>query len=111
MVWACTSSDVVLVGEAKSGLYFHGLLCRVSLYVQPFVTFSFRVFLCFVLGLSFDFFVFYLVLKKLDGGFQKKILKSGFNLGLIRFGYRGTFFLNHDISLWNCGVSKLRWLV
>ena len=53
MVWACTSSDVVLVGEARSGLYFHGLLCRVSLYVQPFVTFSFRVFLRFVLVVSF----------------------------------------------------------
>ena len=69
MVWACTSSDVVLVGEASSGLYFNGPLCRVSLYVQLFVTFSFRVLLffvlvvffskveSFVLGLSFDFFV------------------------------------------------------
>ena len=111
MVWACISSDVVLTGgEARSGLYFYGLLCRVSLYIQPCVTFSFLVFLLFfgcvlfskiesfVLGLSFDFLLFYLVLMKLECGFQKDTLFS-FNLGLIRFGYRGTFFLSHAINL------------
>ena len=47
MVWACNSSEVILVGESRSGLYFYSLLCRVSLYVQPFVKFPFRVFLFF----------------------------------------------------------------
>ena len=35
--------------------------------------------------------------KKLKSEFQKNILSS-FNLGLIRFGYRGAFFLFHAIS-------------
>ena len=39
-------------------------------------------------------FVFYLVLIKLEGGFQKNDLSS-FILGLIQFGYRETFFLRH----------------
>ena len=111
MVWACTSRDVVLVGgEARSELYFYGLLCRVSLYIQPFVTFSFRVFLFFFwlcpflknriicFRFVFRFLLFYSVLMKLECGFQKDTLSS-FNLGLIRFGYRGTFFLSHAISL------------
>ena len=62
-----------------------------------------------VLGLSLLFFVF-LTLINFEGGFQKNNLSS-FNLALIRFGYRGTFFLSHTKNLWFCGVRKLRWLV
>ena len=61
----------------------------------------------FRLGLCFDFFVFYFILK-LESGFQKKNVSS-FNLVSIRFGYRGVFFLGHAISLWFRDVSKLRW--
>ena len=53
MGWARTSSDVILLGEARSRLYFNGLLCRVSLHVQPFVTFSFLDFLFFCFGCVF----------------------------------------------------------
>ena len=98
-------------------------LCRVFLFVQTFVSCLLLVFRFFVLdvsffskieylgsGLSFDFFVFYLVVVKLESGFQKNNLSS-FNLVLIWFGYRGIFFLSHAISLWFCDVSLLRWLV
>ena len=43
-----------------------------------------------VLSSSFDIFVFHLVSIKNERCFQKN-KSSSFNLGLIRFGYRGTF--------------------
>ena len=65
------------------GYIFMVSFCRVSLFVQPFVSFLLLVFLFFCfgcvlfskiesfgLGLSFDFFVFYFVLVKLESGFQ-----------------------------------------
>ena len=61
-------------------------------------------------SLSFNFLVFFLVLLKLESGFQKNKLSS-FNLCLIRFGHCGIFLLSQTISLWFCDVSKLRWLV
>ena len=93
-------------------------LCAESLYLfnlfLRFSCFSLYCFGCvlfskikyFALGFSFEFFVFYFVLVKLENGFQKNNLSS-FNLVLIWFWYRGVFFL----SLCFCDVSKLRWLV
>ena len=50
-----------------------------------------------VLGFSFDFLVFHLASINFESGFQKKNLSS-FNLGLVRFGYCGAFFLIIAIS-------------
>ena len=110
-----------LVGEASIGLKKFWSLCAESLdmfnfFYHFYYVFSLLCFGCvlfsklelFVLGLSFDFFVFSHFQKKIEGGFRKKILSS-FNLDLIRFGYRGTFFLSHAVILWFCGISKLRW--
>ena len=77
--------------------------------------FSFSFWLCLLLkiesfgvGLIFDFFVFYLIVVKLESGLQTNNLRS-FNLVLIWFGYPGFFFLSHAISLWFCVVNKLQW--
>ena len=51
--------------------------------------------LCF--GFFFRLLVFILFSIKLESGFQKNNLFC-FNLGLIRFAYRGAFFLIHAIS-------------
>ena len=64
----------------------------------------------FGLGLSFDFFVFWLIVVKFESGVQKKNLSSC-NLVLIWFGYRGVFNFGYAISLRFCDVSKLRWLI
>ena len=104
------------MGYYLSSLCAESFLC--STFCSIFITFFSHFFFgsdlfstsqSFVLVLSFDFFVFYLVFFKLENGFQKMIL-SNFNLCLGRFGYCETFFLGQDISLWFCGVFKLRWL-
>ena len=88
-----------------------------SLFMQSLFlcsTFSFVLFTCFSpfcfglvffskkgsfgLDLSFEFFVFYLIVVKLESGLQKNNLSS-FNLVLIWFYYRGFFFLSHSSSL------------
>ena len=51
MVWACTASDVVLVGEGRNGVIFLVSLCRVCFCFQPSVTFVFlRVLSLFCFG-------------------------------------------------------------
>ena len=102
------------------GYIFMVSLCRVSFCVQllfPFyyLFFSFLFWLCpflnnriFWFRFVFRFLVFYLILVKPESCLQKNHLSS-FNLVLTWFGYRGFFFLSHDISLWFCDVSKLRW--
>ena len=90
--------------------------------VQPFVpflllVFSFFVlvvsfsqkFKSFVLGLSFDFFVFCSFVFRLKSSLQKNNLSSS-KLVLIRFGYR-EFSFRHAVRLWFVVFSKLRWLV
>ena len=57
----------------------------------------------FCFGLSFDFFVFCSVSKKLESGFPKNDLSS-FSLDLICSGYRWTFSLSHANS---CGFVVL----
>ena len=86
-------------------------LCRVSFFVHPIVSFLLIVFLfcfsCFFfpkfesfgLGLSSSFFVFCSIVLGLESGLQKNKVSS-FNLVLIWFGYRGFFFLIHNIRLW-----------
>ena len=108
-----------LAGEARSGVYFYGLfvqslfLCSIFCFI--FLTcFSLFWFGCvlfskirsFGLSLFFHYFVFYLIVIKLEKGFQNDNLSS-FNLVLIWFVKRGFFFLSHAISLWFCVVSKL----
>ena len=51
------------------------------------------------LGLSFDIFVFYLFVFRLESSLQK-IKLSTFKLVLIRFGYRGFSFLSNAVRLW-----------
>ena len=100
------------------GYIFMVSLCRVSFSAQPFVSFLLPNFLFFVfvvsffqkkksfgLGLSFDFCVFYLIVVRLKMVFKRTIYPV-----LIWFGYRGFFFLSHDINLWFFVFSKLRWL-
>ena len=105
---------------SPSGRYLYFMsLCAESLYKINFfllfhyVFFSFLFRLCpflksrsFVLGLSFDFFVFYSGLIKLESGFQKNNL-SGFN----RVWVRWFFFISHAISLWYCDVCGFVTLV
>ena len=102
----------------SSSLFFlEGLVC-VQLFV-PFLilVFSFFVlvvsfsqkFKSFVLGLSFDFFVFCSFVFRLESSLQKNNLSSS-KLVLIRLGYRGFSFLSHAVRLWFVVFSKLRWL-
>ena len=103
MVGACTSSDVVLVCDARVGynftvwvqsfFMFNFLFCFIRcLFAFLFWLCPFLIVSCCVLGFSFDLFVFRLVSIKLEKRFQKKKRKkSRFNLGLFRFEYRGTF--------------------
>ena len=87
------------------------------LWLFYWVFFSFLFWLCPLLknritffGFVFRFFCFlfyfFLIFKV---AFEKKIIP--FQSGLLRLGYRGTFFLRHAVSLLFCGVSKLRCLV
>ena len=88
------AQDVPLVGEARCGFYFSPLSAE-SLYTfnlllqfhYVFFFFFLRVFLyfgcfffskeeSFVLGLSFAFFVFYLVSVNFESGFQKNNFSS-----------------------------------
>ena len=84
--------------------HFYYLFFSFLFWLRPFLKKEY-----FALGLSFDFFVFYLVAVRLESDFQKNNLSS-FNLVLIWFGYRGFFLISHAISLWFCDVSKLGWL-
>ena len=64
-------------------MFFSFLILVVSFYEKKIVLF-------WVFLYSFEFFVFLVVLIELRSGFQKNILSS-FSLGLIWFGYSGTF--------------------
>ena len=88
--------------------------------VQPFVPFLLLVFSffalvvsfpsklkLFVLGLSFDFFVFCSFVFRLESSLQKNNLSSS-KLVLIRFGNRGFSFLSHAVRLWFVVFIKLR---
>ena len=99
------AQDVPLVGEAMSILRFSlwaeplFVFNLLFLFYQVFFFFFYLVSLLFskvkngVMGLSFDFLVFYLISLRLESKFQKNKL-TNFNLGLLRFEYRGTFFLS-----------------
>ena len=93
-------------------LFMLNLLCLFYYWFFPFffgcVLFS-KIKL-FGLGLSFDFFVFYLFVVRLESSLQKNKLSS-FKLVFIRFGYRGFYFLSHAVGLWFLMFSKLRWLI
>ena len=71
------AQDVPLVGEARSGLYFMVSLCRVSLYVQTFVTFSLQFFSFLFLLCPF---------------FKSRIICFGFDFRLfcVSFGFNKT---------------------
>ena len=86
-------------------------LCAESLFVFNFLFCFYHLFFSFCSGcvlfsqiesfglvLSFEFFVFYSIVVRLESGLQKNNLSS-FNLVLIWFGDRGFFFLGHAISL------------
>ena len=60
----------------------------------------------FVLGLSFDFFVFCSFMFRLETSLQKNFLSSS-KLVLIQFGYRGFSFLSHAVRLWVVMISKV----
>ena len=83
----------------NTGFFFFVLVVSFSLKIKSFV-----------LGLSFDFFVFCSFVFRLESSLQKNNLSSS-KLVLIRFGDRGFSFLRHAVRLWFVVFSKLRWLV
>ena len=89
--------------------------------VQPFVPFlilfffsffglvvSFSsIFKSFILGLTFDFFMFRYFVFRLESNRQKKNILSSIRLVLVRFVYRGFSFLSHAVRFWFAVFSKL----
>ena len=93
------------------GLIFYGLFVQSPFLCSFFYSFFMICFLLicfgcvlfsktesFCLSSSFDFFVFYLFVLRLESDLQKNYLYS-FKLVLIWFGYRGFSFLSHAIKL------------
>ena len=77
---------------------FRAFLLLVFSFFVLVVSFSLK-FKPFVLGLSFDFFVFCSFVFSLESSLQKNNLSSS-KLVLIQFGYRGFSFLSHAVKLW-----------